>query len=421
MNIQIAQIKVANRFRRYLGNIESLARSIAEVGLLHPIVVNNGADYQLIAGQRRLEACRLLGWKNVPVTILNIKEIIAGELHENVARKDFTMSERIAILEEIERQRIGHKTSKTKGKGDKLTPFQLQYKARKSRRIVSEFTGVSEGQLSKEKLMVRAARDDPSKFGSLVAKIDNGKISIDKAYKELRYTLWRDEQVTKNGKLEAAFKKAIDKCELLEGDFREVASKLKTSSIDLIFTDPPYNEKSLWTYKDLAKIADRVLKPGGSLVTYIGQYALPDILARILGNSNLSYWWEFCIQLEGPFARHFDRQIVVKWKPLLWFVKGSRPSNPSFPKAGNDKKNYLSDLILSKKPDKQFHSWGQSQTEAEHVINFLTAENELVLDPFLGGGTTAVVCMKLCRRFIGIDIDRKVLENTRANLRLNSQ
>jgi ParB/RepB/Spo0J family partition protein len=80
---------------------------------MHPIVVRD--DNQLIAGERRLEACKMLGWKEIPVTILNIKEIIAGELYENLARKDFTMSERIAILEEIEKQRIGHRTSKAKG------------------------------------------------------------------------------------------------------------------------------------------------------------------------------------------------------------------------------------------------------------------------------------------------------------------
>jgi DNA modification methylase len=261
----------------------------------------------------------------------------------------------------------------------------------------------------------------PSKYSSLVDKIDNRKISVDKAYKELRYELWRGEQIATSGKLRADFRQANDKCEILEGDFREVSLKLKASSVDLIFTDPLYAEKSLWIYKDLATMANRLLKPGGSLITYISQNVLPYILPQILGISNLTFWWQFCVQLEGPFARDFNRQIVVKWKPLLWFVKGSKPSNPSFPKVVDDKKNYLSDLIISKKPDKRFHSWGQSDTEATHVIDFLTAENEVVLDPFLGGGTTAIVCMNLHRRFIGIDTDPKSVESARANIRLNSQ
>lgn len=113
-------------------------------------------------------------------------------------------------------------------------------------------------------------------------------------------------------------------CKLFHGDFREVAQqKIPDNSVDLIFTDPPYDKESLSIYADLAKMANRVLKDGGSLVTYISQYALPDILDQIRSNGNdLHYWWEVCIALEGPFARHWQRQVVVKWKGLLWFVKG---------------------------------------------------------------------------------------------------
>lgn len=126
--IPISEINSANRFRKDLGDIRPLASSIAEVGLMHHIVVKNGEarNYQLIAGLRRLEACKLLGWKKVPVTILDIEEIITGELHENVVRKDFVMSERIAILEEIERQRLGHRVSKERVAN--CTPFQNEQK-----------------------------------------------------------------------------------------------------------------------------------------------------------------------------------------------------------------------------------------------------------------------------------------------------
>jgi hypothetical protein len=75
----------------------------------------------------------------------NLKDlIITGELHENTVRKDFAMSERVAILDAIERQR----------KGGNLPPYQ---KGKKSRDITALYTGVSERQLSKEKLVVKAA------------------------------------------------------------------------------------------------------------------------------------------------------------------------------------------------------------------------------------------------------------------------
>ena len=167
LQITIDQIKITNRFRKDLGNVNALAKSINTVGLMHPIVINENKE--LIAGQRRLEACKLLGWKEVPVTTINIKEIMAGELHENIARKDLTMSERIAILEEIEKHRIGHRISK-KERVANCTPFQDEHRGKKTRSIVADLTGISERQLSKEKLIIKAAQADIIKFGPIVQK-----------------------------------------------------------------------------------------------------------------------------------------------------------------------------------------------------------------------------------------------------------
>ena len=57
------------------------------MGLLHPIVAT--PDLRLIAGQRRLEACKTLGWREVPVRVVDIEAIVYGEREENTARKDF--------------------------------------------------------------------------------------------------------------------------------------------------------------------------------------------------------------------------------------------------------------------------------------------------------------------------------------------
>jgi ParB-like chromosome segregation protein Spo0J len=58
--------------------------------LLHPIVVRQ--DGCLIAGERRLRACELLGWRNVPVTVIDINQIVRGEFAENAFRRDFLPS-----------------------------------------------------------------------------------------------------------------------------------------------------------------------------------------------------------------------------------------------------------------------------------------------------------------------------------------
>jgi ParB-like chromosome segregation protein Spo0J len=93
--LAINKIKVRNRFRTNLGDIHSLAVSIEEVGLLHPLVAR--PDGRLIAGKRRLAACKKLGWRSVPVTFVDLKEVIRGEFAENAYRKDFLPSEIDAI------------------------------------------------------------------------------------------------------------------------------------------------------------------------------------------------------------------------------------------------------------------------------------------------------------------------------------
>ena len=63
---RISSIKVGVRHRNDLGELDKLAESLDALGLLHPIVID--AQNRLIAGQRRLEAAKLLKWKTVPVS-----------------------------------------------------------------------------------------------------------------------------------------------------------------------------------------------------------------------------------------------------------------------------------------------------------------------------------------------------------------
>jgi DNA modification methylase len=88
--------------------------------------------------------------------------------------------------------------------------------------------------------------------------------------------------------------------------------------------------------------------------------------------------------------------IIVMWKPMLWFVKGTRA----------DKKTFINDLVESE-PQKDTHEWQQGIKEAEYYIENLCPEDGKVFDPFCGGGTTAVACCKLHhpRNYITCDIN----------------
>jgi hypothetical protein len=83
----INEIIVGHRHRRDLGDVDGLARSIEQIGLLHPVVVRS--DGTLVAGGRRLAACRQLGCSEIPTTVVDLDEIAKGEFAANLPRMLF--------------------------------------------------------------------------------------------------------------------------------------------------------------------------------------------------------------------------------------------------------------------------------------------------------------------------------------------
>jgi ParB family chromosome partitioning protein len=104
--VAINAIIVGDRHRRDMGDLQALANSIAEVGLLQPIGLS--PTNTLVFGERRLRACRdVLGWTEIPARVVDVPSIVRGEHAENEIRKDFTPSERVAILDAIKTRPLG--------------------------------------------------------------------------------------------------------------------------------------------------------------------------------------------------------------------------------------------------------------------------------------------------------------------------
>ncbi len=159
-----------------------LAASIAEHGLLHPVVIT--PERLLIAGERRLMAAQRLGWMKVPVTIVPIADLVRGEVDENRIRLDFAPTEMAAVAEVLrpaeekaakERQRAG---GGIPGSGKIPEP------GRDTRDRVAAHLGVSGSTLEKIEAIVAAEAADPE-LAPIVAEMDRtGNVS--KAYRELR-------------------------------------------------------------------------------------------------------------------------------------------------------------------------------------------------------------------------------------------
>lgn len=189
---------------------------------------------------------------------------------------------------------------------------------------------------------------------------------------------------------------------LLTGSLEQSGSQIPDNSVDLIFTDPPYDEDSIPLYGELATFGARVLKPGGSLICYTGHYAVPRVCT--LMEEHLRYWWLLCLEHSGAAARLPGKWVYVHWKPMLWFVKGTRDITED---------RYVADRFVSTPPDKDLHDWQQDVSEALYYIGQLTDPGAVVCDPFCGTGTTLLAAIQLGRKAYGIDKDRRQIEITK--------
>jgi N6-adenosine-specific RNA methylase IME4 len=177
----IASIRIGKRYRRDLGDIAEFARRIASVGLLQPVVIT--PDGQLIDGQLRLEALKKLGHTHVPVHVVDIDAIVCGELAANVDRKDFTPSELVAITEAVEkRERELARQRMTLGK---LSTGSQAGKVRDKIDKVAKPHGMSGRTLEKARAVVRAAQQEPERFGYLREELDRPR-GVDRAFRSLR-------------------------------------------------------------------------------------------------------------------------------------------------------------------------------------------------------------------------------------------
>ncbi len=104
MLIQIKDIKIKKRVRKDLGDLGALKESLKLYGLMNPITLNK--NYELIAGERRLQAAKQLGWTSINANIIdNLTEIeqLEMELEENNQRKEFTEKELLEGYKRLER------------------------------------------------------------------------------------------------------------------------------------------------------------------------------------------------------------------------------------------------------------------------------------------------------------------------------
>jgi ParB-like chromosome segregation protein Spo0J len=202
--LQINSIVVRDRYRRDLGDLQSLAASISDLGLLQPVVVT--PDHVLVAGQRRLEAVKSLGWTEVDVRVvdstLDAVAALRAERDENTERKPMTASEMVALgkrLEAIEepeaRARQAHGETAPGRPANASVPRNLSVddglaaETGRVRHEVGKALGISGPTYQRMKTVVDAAEDESQPrevretAEKVLAKVDAGRIGVRPAAK----------------------------------------------------------------------------------------------------------------------------------------------------------------------------------------------------------------------------------------------
>lgn len=220
---------------------------------------------------------------------------------------------------------------------------------------------------------------------------------------------------------------------LQQGDCLELLKKVKDNSIGLVVTDPPYlidtTGGGLYTQPDKQYVKElNSMKDGFSEVVL-------NELCRVMKKINIYF---FCSQKQIiPLTDYFVTKRKCNWNILSW-----HKTNP-IPACGN---KYLTDtefiLFFREKGVKVYGKFNTKKTwyatplnqsdkkkyghptvkPIEIVKNLIinsSKENDWVLDPFMGSGTTGVACVNTHRNFIGIELDEKYFKI--AEERINSQ
>ena len=217
---------------------------------------------------------------------------------------------------------------------------------------------------------------------------------------------------------------------LICGDALEEMDKLIKESVkvDAIITDPPYNISKKNNFPTMLNkygrqanrtgidfgewdkgfdlygwldVAYKLIRSGGTLFFFnswknIGEMAK---YAEKLGfEAKDMFRWE----KTNPMPRNRDRRYIVDFELGVWAVKGKKWTfNRLDPKFQRPK--YVGSTVSSNR----LHPTQKPVELMEMIIRIHTNKGDLVLDPFVGSGTTGVACKNLNRDFIGIELDKK--------------
>jgi site-specific DNA-methyltransferase (adenine-specific) len=197
---------------------------------------------------------------------------------------------------------------------------------------------------------------------------------------------------------------------LILGDSSAVIKTFADEQFDTVFTSPPYNRKRNDKYKDFTDISDDYFN---FLVESIEQ-CLRVCKGNVFYNLQKNFYNK--VEIYKIFG-HFAERII---ETIVWHKSNPMPNphvinsyeyilvlsnkNKSLKANKTYTKNHFSTAVYSENPYKKQHRAVMNPKAVEYILKSFCKPNESVLDPFMGTGTTGVVCKQFGMTFTGIEL-----------------
>jgi ParB family chromosome partitioning protein len=414
----INEITIGDRQRKDLGDLDVLANSIKEFGLIQPIILAQHAtsgDVSLVAGGRRLAAVKRLGWLELEhgrdfiwrIELENETKSLrlkAVELEENIRRKDLSWVEQI------------------RAKAELLSLMQsIHGSARMGAPTRSERLGLTTSGFGVNKLaaMLGESNAQTSKdleLASMIEKIPTlAKADTKESARRQVSILGAVHSMYQNASAKQAASASPTKpllWTLHEGDFRDTSKVVQDGVADLVYTDLPFgvslsqmskHDKGVVSYDDsrdsvtesLCKLAAesfRMLHDDRFAVfwfgfNYYGQLlqSLKDVGFNI--NPVPVVWYKHTRSTENPNTRYANA-----YDPAIIAMKGS----PVFIRPGNT--NVVD--IPAVAPSAKLQIAQQPVELVERFLLDMTVVGATIVDLCAGSGTTGVASVKNKRNVV---------------------
>ena len=221
---------------------------------------------------------------------------------------------------------------------------------------------------------------------------------------------------------------------LLKGDCLELLKTLENESVNALITDPPYNIARDNNFTSMGRagidfgdwdkgfnliswlpIAIEKLKKGGNIIIFTSWKNTTPIIKE-LEKINCEAKDMIRVEKSNPMPRNRDRRFVTDYEIAIWAVK--KGAKWTFNRQLETYERPLIKTKVTPKSEKieKGHPTQKNIETMEWLIERLTDEGDIVLDPFMGSGTTGVACQKLDRDFIGCELSDEYFEMAQKRL-----